>query len=65
MRTRLKSDRIVYDQRKFDMEKQLRFIRKQKEVIVIDKTDINESDDRTVKIYKKFLNQLKAEQEER
>lgn len=65
MRTRLKSDRIVYDQRKFDMEKQLRFIRKQKEVIVIDKTDISESDDRTVKIYKKFLNQLKAEQEER
>jgi hypothetical protein len=65
MRARLKSDKVVYDQRKFDMEKELRFIRKQKEVIIIDKTDISESDDRTVKIYKKFLNQLKAEQEER
>lgn len=30
MRGRLKSDKVVYDQRKFDMEKQLRFIKKQK-----------------------------------
>lgn len=30
MRARLKSDKVVYDQRKFDMEKQLRFIKKQK-----------------------------------
>ena len=65
MRARLKSDKVVYDQRKFDQEKELRFLRKQKEVIVIDKTDISESDDRTNKVYKKFLSQLKSEHEER
>lgn len=65
MRTRLKEDKVVYDQRKFDMEKELKFLKKQKEVIGIDKNDISESDDRTVKVHKKFLNQLKAEQEER
>lgn len=41
MRTRLKEDKIVYDQRKFDLEKELRFLRKQKEVIIIDKNDIS------------------------
>ena len=65
MRARLKTDKVVYDQRKFDMEKELKFLKKQKEVIVIDKTDMSEADDRTNKIYKKFLNQLKAEQNER
>lgn len=65
MRTRLKEDKVVYDQRKFDMEKELKFLKKQKEVIGIDKNDISESDDRTAKVHKKFLNQLKAEQEER
>lgn len=65
MRARLKADKVVYDQRKFDMEKELRFLKKQKEVITIDRTDISESDDRTNKVYKKFLNQLKKEQEER
>lgn len=39
MRDHLKHDRVVYDQRKFNMEKELRFLRKQKEVIKIDKTD--------------------------
>lgn len=34
-------------------------------MIVIDKTDISESDDRTNKVYKKFLSQLKSEHEER
>ena len=65
MRKRLKADKVVYDQRKFDMEKELKFLKRQKEVIIIDKNDISESDDRTNKIYKKFINQLKAEQNER
>lgn len=55
MRDRLKTDKVVYDQRKFDMEKELRFLKKQKEVIIIDKTDLVESDDRVGKVHKKFL----------
>lgn len=31
----------------------------------IDKNDIHENDDRTSKIHRKFLHQLKAEQDER
>ena len=59
MRDRLKHDKVVYDQRKFNMEKELRFINKQKEVFIIDKTGMHESDDRTNKLYKKFMAQLK------
>lgn len=62
MRNRLKKDKVVYDQRKFNQEKELRFLRKQKEVIGIDKTDLVENDDRTNKVCKKYLQQLKAEQ---
>ena len=40
MRDRLKKDKVVYDQRKFNQEKQLRFLRKQKEVIHIDRTGL-------------------------
>lgn len=29
----------------------------------IDKNDVTESDDRTMKVYRKFINQLKAEQD--
>ena len=65
MRDRLKHDKVVYDQRKFNMEKELKFLKKQKEVFVIDKTGMHESDDRTNKLYKKMLAQLKEEQNER
>lgn len=65
MRSRLKADKIVYDQRKFNMEKEYRFLKKQREVMEIDKNDIHENDDRTSKIHRKFLHQLKAEQDER
>lgn len=30
MRARLKTDKVIYDQRKFDLEKELRFLKKQK-----------------------------------
>ena len=62
MRNRLKKDKVVFDQRKFNQEKELRFLNKQKEVIVIDKTGLSENDDRTNKVCKKYLQQLQAEQ---
>ena len=61
MRKRLKIDKVVLDQRKFDLEKELRFLRKQREVMEIDKNEIHESDDRSSKICKKYLAQLQAE----
>ena len=41
------------------------FLKKQKEVIEIDRTGLSENDDRTNKVCKKYLQQLKAEQNER
>lgn len=41
MRDRLKKDKVIYDQRKFNNEKELRFLTKQKEVIDMDKTGLS------------------------
>ena len=65
MARRLKIDRVVLDQRKFNLEKERKFLVKQKEVMVLDINGVSESDDRCNKIYKKYLAELKAEKDER
>lgn len=65
MRDRLKHDKVVYDLRKFNMEKELKFLKTQADIFKRDGTQISEEDDRTTKVYKKFLKELNAEREER
>lgn len=38
MVARLKADKVVYDQRKFNLEKELTFLQKQKHIIVLSNT---------------------------
>jgi arginyl-tRNA--protein-N-Asp/Glu arginylyltransferase len=65
MRKRLKLDKVVFDQRKYNLEKELRHLKKQREAIVVDRNEQELTDDRTNKVYKKYVDQLEKEQEER
>lgn len=65
MRMRLKTDKIAYDQRKYDLEQELKFLKKQNEVLTIDKNDVSGTDQRTSRIYKKFVSQLNMQKNER
>jgi hypothetical protein len=61
MKDRLKKDKVVYDQRKFNLEKELRFLKTQLAAFNRDGTEILEADDRTNKVYKKYVKQINAE----
>ena len=65
MQGRLKHDKVVYDQRKFNFEKELKFLKTQKDVFNKDGVTIHEADDRTNKVYRQYLKQLNAERQER
>lgn len=65
MRDRLKKDKVVYDQRKFNLQKQFRFLKTQQEAFSRDGTEILEADDRSNKVYKKYIQQINAERFER
>lgn len=54
MSTRLKSDKIVYDQRKYDLEKEHTSIAKTKAVILKENTSHHEEEDKTRKVYAKL-----------
>lgn len=60
MAERIRHDKVVYDQRKFDMEKELSHLKKQLKIFVKEGTGINEETDRTAKVYEKLLAQLQA-----
>lgn len=60
MRKRLHFDKVVYDQRKFDLEKEFSFQNKQISVFQRDGFYVGEERDRTQKIRQKFLNELNA-----
>jgi hypothetical protein len=62
---RIKSDKVVYDQRKFNLEKELEHLRKQLKIFVKEGTGIHEETDRTSKVYDKLMKQLQAEEAER
>ena len=55
MKSRLKHDKIIFDQRRFNMEKDLKFLKTQLNLFKKDGTEIHESDDRTDKVYRKYL----------
>ena len=55
MRHHLKTDKVVTDQRKFDMEKELSFLRKQLEALKRDGLEVSESGDRATKIQRAFM----------
>lgn len=65
MRKRLHFDKVVYDQRKFDLEKEFSFQKKQKSVFHKDGLFAGEERERTEKVYEKFMAQLSAENRER
>lgn len=55
MRQHLKADKVVYDQRKFDLNKEYSFLRKQLEALKSDGMEVSEQGDRADKIHKAFL----------
>jgi hypothetical protein len=65
MVARLKSDKIVYDLRKFKLEKELVYIQKQKQIILKENAGKQEEEDKTRKVYTKLNEHLQAEQRER
>ena len=62
---RLKKDKVVYDYRKFNLEKDLIQIHKVKGVILKEDEKQKEEDDRAQKLRNKFLSHLEAEEKER
>jgi hypothetical protein len=58
METRHKSDKVFFDQRKFDFEKELKFLRTQLGIFTKEGLQIGESEDRTVKIYGKLSKEV-------
>lgn len=65
MINRLKNDKVVYDLRKFNMEKNLSQIGKFKGSIVKEHEKQKEEDDRTEKMKIKLINHLEAQKKER
>ena len=55
---RLKEDKVVYDYRKCNAEKELEFARKQLSFNKVDVTSVNESNDRTKLVYERLAKQL-------
>lgn len=65
MEWRHKTDKICYDQRKYDLNKELSYLRKQLAIFKKEGHGIGEAEDRTVKVYDKLAKELDAEREER
>ena len=65
MQARHKEDKVVYDQRKFDDEKALTYLRKQKEIYQKEGVEISESEDRTNKVFDKLESEIDRERNER
>lgn len=57
---RLKHDKVVYDLRKYKMEKELTYIQKQKQIILKENSGKMEEGDKTKKIHQKLLEHLQA-----
>jgi hypothetical protein len=55
---RLKSDKIVYDLRTYKLEKELTYIKKQKQIILRENAGKMEEEDKTKKIHHKLLEHL-------
>jgi hypothetical protein len=51
MEARHKTDKVCYDQRKFDSEQQLKFLRTQLSIFKKEGFELGEAEDRTAKVY--------------
>jgi hypothetical protein len=51
IKSRHKADKIFYDQRKFDLEKELVYLKKQLGIFQKEGSSVEESADRTIKIH--------------
>lgn len=60
MHSAINHDKVVYDKRKFDMEKYIRDIKIKIKSIREEKMHMAEGDDRTVKVYEKFISKLNS-----
>lgn len=58
MEGRHKADKVFYDQKKFDLEKELTYLRKQLNIFKKEGHGIGEEEDRTVKVYEKLSKEL-------
>jgi hypothetical protein len=58
MRARYHADKVVYDQRKFDLEQLLIHRRKQFKIYKNEGTSEHEAEDRTNKVYEKLHDEL-------
>lgn len=65
MEARHQADKVFFDQRKFDAEKELSFLNKQLAIFKKEGHSIGESEDRTAKVYEKLGKELEMEKEER
>lgn len=62
---RIKHDKVVYDQRKYNLEKDLEYLRKQLNIVKREEHVVGENADRARKVYEKLVKQLDAENRER
>lgn len=65
MMDRLKHDKIVYDQQKFNREKELTLIARHKEFILKENASLRESEDKSKKVYQKMVEHVELELQER
>lgn len=65
METRHKTDKVFYDQKKFDLEQILSCKRKQLNIYKKEGHEFVEGEDRTNKIYEKLAAELEEERNER
>jgi chromosome segregation ATPase len=62
---RIKHDKVVYDQRKFNFEKELEFLKKKLNIVKREEHSVGENADRAKKVFEKLASQLKTESRER
>jgi hypothetical protein len=58
MEGRQKTDKVFYDQRKFDLDKELIYLRKQLNIFKKEGHGIGEEEDRTLKVYERLSKEL-------
>lgn len=58
MQDRHKKDKIFYDQKRFDLEKELSFLTKQLQIFLKEGKQVGEGENRAVKVFEKLTAQL-------
>ena len=61
MKQRYAKEKVFFDQRKFILEQELKFIKKQRDIVEADGNSICEASDRSSKLYRKLLESVNEE----